>query len=184
MERMTVGDIVEPRVIETVQSSQVRIPHPAMLMHLQFRRFAGCPICTVHIHAFAQRIDEIATRGIQEIAVFHSPRAALREHADGMPFALIADPAKRLYEAFGVEASPRSVLHPRSWAAMRGVLRYGVSLPGPGETPLGLPADFLIGQDGRILACKYGRHADDQWTVDELLELAGPPAPNTTSATS
>jgi hypothetical protein len=37
---------------------------------------------------------------------------------------------------------------------------------------LGLPADFLIASDGRILAAKYGRHANDQWEVDELLQLA------------
>ena len=34
-------------------------------------------------------------------------------------------------------------------------------------------ADFLIGPDGRVQAAKYGRHADDQWSVDELLNLAG-----------
>jgi hypothetical protein len=35
-----------------------------------------------------------------------------------------------------------------------------------------LPADFLIGSDGRVLAAKFGSHADDQWSVDELLDLA------------
>jgi hypothetical protein len=34
---------------------------------------------------------------------------------------------------------------------------------------LGLPADFLIATDGRVLACKYGSHAFDQWSVDEIL---------------
>lgn len=34
---------------------------------------------------------------------------------------------------------------------------------------LGLPADFLIAGDGTVLACKYGTHAYDQWSVDELL---------------
>jgi hypothetical protein len=37
---------------------------------------------------------------------------------------------------------------------------------------LGLPADFLIAPDGRVLAEKYGAHVDDQWSVDELLTLA------------
>ncbi|EUA90004.1 putative alkyl hydroperoxide reductase/ Thiol specific antioxidant/ Mal allergen [Mycobacterium ulcerans str. Harvey] len=36
---------------------------------------------------------------------------------------------------------------------------------------MGLPADFLIGSDGRVLATKYGNHADDQWSVDEPLDL-------------
>ena len=39
---------------------------------------------------------------------------------------------------------------------------------------LGVPADFLIAPDGRITAFKYGRHAYDQWTVDELLDHARP----------
>jgi hypothetical protein len=41
---------------------------------------------------------------------------------------------------------------------------------------LGLPADFLIAPDGRIAALKYGQHAYDQWTVDELLGYAQPVA--------
>jgi hypothetical protein len=47
--------------------------------------------------------------------------------------------------------------------------------PGPrsGETVLGLPADFLIEPGGRVIAAKYGRHAGDQWSVDEVLALAG-----------
>jgi len=41
---------------------------------------------------------------------------------------------------------------------------------------IGLPADFLIGPDGAVLACKYGDHAYDQWSADELLDLARPSA--------
>jgi hypothetical protein len=37
---------------------------------------------------------------------------------------------------------------------------------------LGLPGDFLIAPDGRVIASKYGAHADDQWSVDEILALA------------
>ena len=42
---------------------------------------------------------------------------------------------------------------------------------GRGEDHMGKPADFLIGRDGRVLARKYGVHADDQWSVEELLRL-------------
>jgi hypothetical protein len=37
---------------------------------------------------------------------------------------------------------------------------------------VGLPADILLDPVGAVLACKYGTHADDQWSVDELLDLA------------
>jgi hypothetical protein len=59
--------------------------------------------------------------------------------------------------------------------ALPNVLRLLPGLPGlpsSGESALGLPADFLIATDGRVRACKYGEHADDQWSVDELLEHA------------
>jgi hypothetical protein len=36
---------------------------------------------------------------------------------------------------------------------------------------LGLPADFLIDPDGSVVAVHYGRHADDQWSVDQLLDI-------------
>jgi len=56
-------------------------------------------------------------------------------------------------------------------AAMRGIARghFGLRLAGG---PLGLPADFLIAPSGRINAVKYGGNAYDQWSVDELLNLA------------
>jgi hypothetical protein len=33
----------------------------------------------------------------------------------------------------------------------------------------GLPADFLLARDGRVVAAHHGRHAADAWRVDELL---------------
>jgi hypothetical protein len=32
-----------------------------------------------------------------------------------------------------------------------------------------LPADFLLSADGIVQALRYGRHAGDQWSVDDLL---------------
>ena len=171
--KISVGDLVKSRAIETIQSTRVDIPHPDRLTHLQFRRFAGCPMCNLHIQSFVRRNAELIAHGVEEIAVFHSSSKAMLEHLVATPFALIADPAKSLYAEFGVEGSFLSVLHPRSWLpAVQGLLRHGVSLPAFGESPLGLPADFLIAKGGRVLACKYGSHAYDQWTVDEVLELA------------
>ena len=56
---------------------------------------------------------------------------------------------------------------------MRGIVRHRVPAPAlrPHGGRFGLPADFLIGSDGQILAVKYGQHANDHWPVDELLRL-------------
>ena len=87
-----------------------------------------------------------------------------------------------LYAEFGVASAVRSLLDPRVWLPIVRAIARGLPpvlrgrLPLPSTSPhggrLGLPADFLIAADGRVLAAKYGAHAYDQWSVDELLDLA------------
>jgi peroxiredoxin len=176
------GSTVTGRRIDTVSGGPVGIPDPDRLVHLQFRRFAGCPVCHLHLRSVVRRHAEIEAAGVREVVVFHSPAEELLRHTADLPFAVVADPGKRLYAEFGVESAPRALLSPRAWgpvvrAVLRGgreVLRGRERLPAtrqPGGR-LGLPADFLIGTDGRILAAKYGEHVYDQWPVDELLRLA------------
>nr|WP_157032363.1 peroxiredoxin-like family protein [Kitasatospora cheerisanensis] len=155
---------------------------PGGLTHLQFRRFAGCPVCNLHLRGFAVRHGELSAAGVRETAVFHSPAEELRPHAGTLPFALVADPGQRLYRAYGVERGVRALLDPRAWPTiLRAVLRSvplvlrGRERP-PASRPLGgrigLPADFLLAADGRILAAHYGTHAADHWSVDQVLALA------------
>jgi peroxiredoxin len=176
--RLSAGQIVVPRLLRSITGEPVEIPG-AEIVHLQFRRFAGCPICNLHLLSFARRHAEIAAAGVREVVLFHSSETELRPFVDHFPFDVVADPNKKLYAAFGVEWSYRAMLDPRSWPAiLRGVLlslmeTIGKHRPIPPINPAGgrwgLPADFLIGRDGRVIACKYGVHADDQWSVDELL---------------
>ena len=168
------GDVIEARALRTIEATSVSIPDPnGALVHLQFRRYAGCPICSLHLQSFTRRHDEIVSAGIREVVVFHSSEVDLRK-VHRLPFAVIADPDKRLYADFGVGRSPRAVLDPRVWpTAVRAVAVRASADPKAGMEggSFGLPADFLIATDGRLLAAKYGVHANDQWSVDELLRL-------------
>ncbi|MGK3989533.1 peroxiredoxin-like family protein [Sorangium sp. So ce136] len=180
--RLRPGAVFAGRDLVTVTGAPVRVPDPAQLTHLQFRRFAGCPVCNVHLRSFARRHGEITAAGVREVVLFHSAADELREHVTGLPFDVVADPDKRLYGEVGVESALRALLDPRAyWPILRAV---ALSLPAviarrqpaPSGAPrggrLGLPADLLIASDGRVLAAKYGEHVDDQWSVDELLTLA------------
>jgi len=130
----------------------------------------------VHLRSIVKRHDEIAAAGIREVVVFRSTAAALRRHHADTPFAVIPDPQDKLYAEFGVGSGLRAMLNPLALLmALPNVIRMLPKLPGIppwGKGALGLPADFLIATDGRVLACKYGTHAYDQWSVDELLALA------------
>ncbi len=189
--RIQTGARIVPRELVTVCSERVWVADPRRLVHLQFRRFAGCPVCNLHLHSFVKREAELAAASIREVVIFHSTTEELLPYAMGLPFAVVADPDKLLYVEFGVESSLRALLDPRAWLAIaRGILwslveigRGRESAPAlqPHGGRFGLPADFLIASDGRVLACKYGSHAYDQWSVDEVLALAGAQATRSTS---
>ena len=156
-----VGAVVPARKLATVAGDRIAVPDAELLTHLQFRRFAGCPVCNLHLRSMARRHDEIVVTDL--------------------PFALIGDPSRRLYKEFGVEASPRSLLDPRAWWPIaRSVLHASAVVitrrgPLPPLKPpggrFGLPGDFLLAPDDQVLAAHYGSHADDQWSVDDLLRL-------------
>ena len=173
--------VVDSRRLPVVVGEPVALPDPGLLVHLQFRRFAGCPVCNLHLRTIVRRHAEIAAAGVREVVVFHSSAAELREHVTDLPFPVVPDPQKRLYREFGVESARRALLSPRAWLPiLRAVAASSWALlRGRGQTPplnpsggrFGLPADFLIDPDGSVLASKHGEHAYDQWSVDELLTI-------------
>jgi AhpC/TSA family len=173
---------VSARTLVTVSGGQVQVPDPERLVHLQFRRFAGCPVCNLHLRSIVNRRADIEAAGIHEVVVFHSSADGLRPYTADLPLDVVPDPGRALYREFGVESSPRALLDPRGWPTIvRAVARELRAVrrrerPAPPANPeggrLGLPADFLIAPDGRVLAGKHGTHVDDQWSVDELLALA------------
>lgn len=166
------GQQFPSRVFTTVQDEEVAVPDSIDLVHLQFRRFVGCPICNTHIGQLRKRRDEIKAAGIRELIFFHSTSDEIRPYQNDLPFDLVADSKKIIYKDIGAETSLFYFAYPKAiWAALKGMarLRYPLKMTGG---PFGLPAEMLIETSGRVKAVKYGRHAYDQWSVDELLSLA------------
>ena len=187
MPQFTAGDTIRRHDLTTIHGKTVRIPDPGLLVHLQFRRYAGCPVCNLHMRSVAARHDEIRAAGIREVAVFHSDPETMLPFQGALPFDAVADPDRTLYAEFGVGTMPlTNALRLRSWRAAARGLAAAPTLRGigpKGQTSLGLPADFLIAPTGKILAAHYGRFTDDHWPVDDLLTLAreagpGSPAPH------
>jgi peroxiredoxin len=107
MAELNIGNVVHRRELVNIHGNPV--PDSERLVHLQFRRYAGCPACNVHLRSIARRHDEILATGIREIVVFHSKRETMLEFQGELPFAAVADPEKRLYAEFGIgKMSPLS----------------------------------------------------------------------------
>ncbi len=113
--KMCPGTVITGRELMTLHGLRVSLPDARRWVHLQFRRFAGCPVCNLHLRSVVRRHNEIVTAGICEVVVFHSTRDELLAQEADLPFAVIADHAKKLYTEFGVESSIRALLDPRAW---------------------------------------------------------------------
>lgn len=174
------GSVLGKHRFAAAGGEQIEIPDAGRLLHLQFRRFVGCAFCNVHLRSFEVRHDEIVAAGIREVVVFRSTAEQLQRYHGDVPYDVVLDPKGRLYDEFGVGSGLRAVLDPRaSLMALPNVARSlfpaRLGMPAPGgrfDGLFGFPADFLIATNGRVAACKYGAHAEDGWSVDELLSLA------------
>ena len=67
--RRSVGEIVPPFSVSTLSHGTLRVPAED-LIHLQFRRFAGCPICNLHLRTFAEQMPQLERAGVRTVAVF------------------------------------------------------------------------------------------------------------------
>ena len=166
------GDILVPLTCEAIDGRAVSIPDPSTrFVLLCFSRWAGCPICNMHLASYKRRVQELEACGILVVIVFHSPTKDVRELRGDLPFTLVADPEKRLYRAFGVGRSLLFAAYPKAFRALRSEAAQGRKAERIHGGILGLPADFLIDRHGKFIAAHYGVHADDSLDVDEVFSL-------------
>lgn len=155
--------------LESLSHGPVAIPS-TKLVHLQFRRFAGCPICNLHLRDYSKGLEQLKAAGVESVAFFHSTVEEMLPYQGSLPFPIVADPQKTHYRRFGVEASFVGMLHPRVAASfLQGVFTTKSNMLTGSGGHLGLPADFLIAPDGTVRAAHYGAHADDHWSVADVL---------------
>ncbi len=170
--RRSAGETISPFSVSTLSHGRLSVPGDE-LVHLQFRRFAGCPVCNLHLRAFAKRISVLEGVGVRTVAFFHSSAEAMLPYQADLPFPVVPDLERRWYRMFGVERSLGAVLHPdAAWAGLKGLVSVPSSaFAGEGGHD-GLPADFLVDRTGVIRALRYGAHANDQWSVEDVAALA------------
>ena len=175
---LSVGDLFPRLELAGAIGGVVSIPPAHGYVHLQLRRFAGCMVCNVHLRQIVARLPELQAAGVTEVVVFHSTRQEVIRYERDLPLTVVADPKKDLYRRFGVERSIMALL--RAWRTLpRAVAGATVTAVRARQLPplsptggeLGRPADILIANTGRVVGVKYGTHAADQWSVDELLRI-------------
>lgn len=153
--------------------------HSATL--ISFFRYAECALCNLRIAEILRHKTQLDREGIRFIAVFESPAESLRAHvADRhqLPFSIIADPERELYDLYQVKPSWWKLWRSLRWKSIIKVMaawRLGFQPGGKVEGAFHqIPADFLIDPAGNIRMTHYGSHVVDHLPLTALWGLARP----------
>jgi len=172
--RLKPGDAAVPFSIETMEGKTISLDDfagkPLLLM---FYRYGSCPMCNLRLRDFAQHYASLHERGLEAVAFFHSSARSILANAGRQhyPFHLVPDPKFRVYRSYGVETSWLRFLLtmalPSFYVDWIRSMRYGFW--GGVDWQMGkMPADFLIGPDGRIVRAHYGRNFGDHLPLQEI----------------
>ena len=138
---------------------------------LSFYRYAACPFCNLRIQEFLKKYAYYKANGLYVIAVFQSPESSMLQYVgkQEVPFALIPDPNRDLYEMYRVEKSIEGLIR-----GMLQINRFAKALrkgfyPGRVENGIdSLPADFLIDSNFTIKKAHYGKDIADHLSFEEI----------------
>jgi len=148
---------------------------------LSFMRYASCPMCNLRVRELVLAHERLAREGLVTLVVFQSTAQSMQEYVSrhDAPFALIPDPDMTLYRLFEVERGWAGLLAPVN--AVHAVRAFSKGYaPGRVEGPFNrLPADFLIGPDGRVGLAFYAPAAGEHVPLEEVSAWLkrNPPAP-------
>jgi peroxiredoxin len=125
------------------------------------------------VQELIREYDRLSSNGVV-VAVFQSPAERIAHYIERQapPFKIIPDPELRLYSAYGVESSWRGFF--RAWTfglprVSQAVLGNGF-LPGSVEGNLNrIPADFVIGPEGRLADVYYGEDIGDHMPFSRVM---------------
>jgi peroxiredoxin len=89
------------------------------------------------------------------------------------PFPLASDPSESLYRLYGVGTSVAGMMHPRVMAGLVQASREGFHAGRTDGALSRIPADFLIGEDGRVADAYHGRDIGDHIPFDRVERFLG-----------
>jgi peroxiredoxin len=139
---------------------------------IRFNRQAGCPFCNPRNRDFIRLYPEFQRAGVEILSIFGSPVDGLRAGIgkQNPPYPILADPKDTVYALYGVERSLRGILNPKNLPVAReGIKMETYVRKGEGEITR-MPAEILVGPDGRVLRVHYQAFAADFLPLETLME--------------
>lgn len=143
---------------------------------LSFFRYASCPFCNLRLHELVTHYQEL-DNSLTIVAVFDSSLENLQRHAEKhhAPFAILADRDNACFKLYQIEHSLPGMLKsmlvrlPTLLDAMilKGYIPWHIN-----GSITGMPADFLIDENGVIQTAYYGKDAGDHLAFSQIKAFA------------
>ncbi|MBZ9751716.1 redoxin domain-containing protein [Deinococcus sp. HMF7604] len=177
--QLQVGDVAPDFVLAALGGGEVRLSSlRGQRVWLSLNRQSTCAICNPrHAEVIAVQ-DQLVPLGVKTVSVWGSGLSDLGRGIGKQqpPYAVLADPADTTYARYGLTFSLAGTLDPRNLSTMsKGFRMMGLSaLKSDGEL-FRMPAEFLIGKDGRIERVHYSAYGADFLPIEEVLAWARRP---------
>ena len=148
--------------------------HKGQKVHLNFYRFAGCPFCNLRFHEIDRLKELYIKNNVKLISVYESSAENMRAQMNGEKFyaTMVPNPDSSLYVLYDLERSARGLLRFLFFKggllkALKGNRLFGQAVKPDGHADR-VEAEFLIGQDGRVVTAYYGKHPGDNLPLEVI----------------
>ena len=139
---------------------------------IKFHRFSGCPVAQWQIHELIKKQNELNAAGIETIVFMHSSLKKILSNFKEVPgLHIISDRKKIFYQLFHSQFSWKTLFSLASWHITFASIFHGY-FPQFNKFEggiIGIPSDFFLDEQRRIVDLNYGKHLGDSWTVSEVL---------------
>lgn len=138
---------------------------------LSFYRNAGCPVCNYRFHELENDRKLWEEKGLVLLSIYESSTENLKLLADTNHFYqnLVADPEGLLYDKYSVEENKgklaKGFLHGAKQKSAKGKKLFTKAIKQDGK-PNRIAADFLIDENGNLIAVYYGKYLGDRMPVE------------------
>lgn len=179
--KIQAGQIAPDFIASDVNGKQVRLSdYRGKKIILSFYRNVFCPFCNRRVHQLMLNSLSFKNRDVQLLFLFESANETLKKsafHKGIVPWPLIGDPQRKIYEQYGVERSIKGVIK-TAFAANLAQAKKEVkplNLPKTDKDAhrSQMPADFFIDEKFRIATAHVGTHMDDHIAYEKIHEFAG-----------
>ncbi|GAA4015463.1 hypothetical protein GCM10022631_29430 [Deinococcus rubellus] len=175
--RLNVGEVAPDFCLPDFGGGEVRLSElRGKKTWLIFNRQSTCALCNPHHLQIIALSEKMRQQGVQIVSVWGSTVADLSLGIGKLrpPYPVLADPLDETYDRYGLNHSLRGFLDLRNLpTALSGLKMMGAAaLKDDGELTR-MPAEFLIGEDGRIETAHYNAYGADWLPMERLLDWAG-----------